>query len=303
MIYRSVATAAFIAVAIQIFAVGILAPRLPREVCRPGAQAQRTMTFASVPVVRLSNTDGTVRVNVAEVKEIQVDADIRAYTPSTNEQPVAEQYIGTLIKTTVTDAALELVTEPVERPDELDLRVDYIITVPSGTDVALEVSNGNVRVAPGCNQVTVEGINSDIEIQGPLGAVNAKSTNGRIRIYDAVAETTLETVNGNIAAQVKDGTLQASTITGSIMTTLLSPEVSACDLTSMNGAITLIMTEKCSAEVSATSGRGMVRTEPGVELASGVYKRHALLGVIGDGATKLSMNSMNGDIVLQRSTT
>ncbi len=303
MVYRSVATAAFIAVAIQIFAVGILAPKLPREVCRPGAQQQQSMKFAAVPVVRLINTDGTVRVNVAEVKEIQVDADIRAYTPSTVEQPVAEQYITTLIKTKVSDTAVEVVTEPGERPDELDLRVDYIVTVPEGTDVALEVSNGNVRVAPGCNQVTVEGVNSDIDIQGPKGAVNAKSTNGRIRIYDTEAETTLETVNGNIQAQVKSGTLQASTITGSIMTTLLSPEVSACDLTSMNGAITLIMSENCSAEVSATTGRGTVRAEPGVELKSGEYKRHAMLGVIGDGATKLSMNSMNGDIVLQRSTT
>jgi hypothetical protein len=63
------------------------------------------------------------------------------------------------------------------------------------------------------------------------------------------------------------------------------------------------MTENCSAEVSATTGRGTVRAEPGVELNAGVHKRHALLGVIGDGATKLSMNSMNGDIVLQRSTT
>jgi hypothetical protein len=303
MVYRSVATAAFIAVAIQIFAVGILAPRLPREVCRPGAQQQKTMTFAPVPVLRLTNTDGTVRVNVAEIKDIQVDADIRAYTPSTAEQPVAEQYIATLVKTTISDAALEVITEPAERPDELDLRVDYVITVPPGTDIALEVSNGNIRVAPGCNQVTVEGINSDIEIQGTQGAVNAKSTNGRIRIYDAEAETTLETVNGNINAQVKSGTLQASTITGSIMTTLLSPEVRACDLTSMNGAITLVMSESCSAEVSATTGRGTVRAEPGVELKSGEHKRHALLGVIGDGATKLSMNSMNGDIVLQRSTT
>jgi len=303
MVYRSVATAAFIAVAIQIFAVGILAPKLPREVCRPGAQQQQSMKFPIVPVVRLTNTDGTVRVNVAEVKEIQVDADIRAYTPSTAEQPVAEQYITTLVKTKTTDSALEVVTEPGERPDELDLRVDYLITVPEGTDVALEVSNGNVRVAPGCNQVTVAGVNSDIDIQGPKGAVNAKSTNGRIRIWDAEAETTLETVNGNINAQVRAGTLQASTITGSIMTTLLSPEVSACDLTSMNGAITLIMSEKCSAEVSATTGRGTVRAEPGVELKSGEYKRHVMLGVIGDGATKLSMNSMNGDIVLQRSTT
>jgi DUF4097 and DUF4098 domain-containing protein YvlB len=303
MVYRSVATAAFIAVAIQIFAVGILAPKLPREVCRPGAQQQQSMKFAAVPVIRLTNTDGTVHVIVAEVKEIQVDADIMAYTPSTAEQPVAEQYIKTLIKTKVSDAAVEVVTEPGERPDELDLRVNYVITVPEGTDVALEVSNGNVRVGPGCNQVTVEGVNSDIDIQGPKGAVNAKSTNGRIRIYEAEAETTLETVNGNINAQVKSGTLQASTITGSIMTTLLSPGVSACDLTSMNGAITLIMSENCSAEVSATTGRGTVRAEPGVELKSGEYKRHAMLGVIGDGATKLSMNSMNGDIVLQRSTT
>ncbi|MBW7865499.1 MAG: DUF4097 family beta strand repeat protein [Candidatus Hydrogenedentes bacterium] len=301
MLYRSAATAAFIALAIQIFAVGILAPRLPREVCPPGVQKLHSMTLPAAGMLQVINTDGTVRVNVIEGGSIEVLADVRAYTPRADANQMAVQYLETLFRVDNDGDTVTLTTEPLDRPDELDLRVDYTISIPPGMNLAVSVENGNVWVAGGCNQVSVEGNNADIEITQAAGAVNAKSTNGRIRVVDAAAETTLETVNGNINVQMLSGSLQASTITGAIITRLLEPGVTACDLTSLNGGITLVMSESCSAEVSATTGRGMVRADAGLDIRAGIRKRRAVLGVIGDGETKLSMNSMNGDIILQRS--
>lgn len=301
MVYKSVATAAFIALAIQIFAVGILAPRLPQEVCRPGVQELRTFTIPAAPAFRVQNSDGTVRVNAGTGEEIEVTADIRAYTMTTAMDAIATQYLSSLFQIKTDAGMVSLVTEPVERPDELDLRVDYTITLPAGSDVAVEVSNGNVWIDQGFSQITVEGNNSDIEIVRSEGPVLAKSTNGRIRLLEANAETTLETVNGNIQVGVHGGTLQASTITGMINASLTDAGVKACDLTSLNGGITLVMPESFSAEISATTGRGNVRVDPVLQFSKGVSKRRTLLGVTGDGATKLSLNSMNGDIVLQRS--
>ncbi len=303
MLYKSAVTAGLIALAIQIFAVGILAPRLPREVCPPGFQKFETFSLPAAKAFHLVNPDGTVRVSVGEGATIEVTADARAYTPGADQNPMAGQYLESLFKVEQTEETVTLTTEPLQRPDELDVRVDYVVMVPRGTDLALTVENGNVWVAGGCNGVYVEGNNSDVEVLQASGPVSVKTTNGRIRVLDSAGETTLETVNGNIHAGMRAGTLQASTITGAIITRILAPEVASCDLTSLNGGITLVMSEGCSAEVSAATNRGNVRLDAGLSVSAGILKRRTVLGVIGDGATKLSMNSMNGDIVLQRSTT
>lgn len=303
MLYKSAVTAGLIALAIQIFAVGILAPRLPREVCPPGFQKFETFSLPATKAFHLVNADGTVRVSVGDGASIEVTADARAYTPASDQNPIAAQYLESLFKVEQTEESVTLTTEPLQRPDELDVRVDYLVMVPRGTDLAITIENGNVWVAGGCNGIYVEGNNSDVEVQQASGPVSVKTTNGRIRVLDAAGETTLETVNGNIHAGMRSGTLQASTITGAIITRILAPEVASCDLTSLNGGITLVMSEGCSAEVSAATNRGTVRLDAGLSVSAGILKRRTVLGVIGDGATKLSMNSMNGDIVLQRSTT
>ena len=301
---RSAVTATFIAVAVQIFTVGLLAPRLPREVCRPGVDSVKSFTFTAAPVLRVVNTDGAVRIHTSdEIDVIQIDARIRAYTTGLDGMLQAESYLETLFKITEAEDMVILVTEPDMRPDPVDLRVDYTITVPYGTDIALDVSNGNVWVAQNCNHVTVEGNNADIEVLKPLGKVSVKTINGRIRAFECADETILETVNGSIQASLTQGALQASTITGAITATLLEDGVTVCDLTSLNGSITLVMSERLSVAVNAATARGAVRAEMPLVPVRGVQRRREVHGIMGKGDTKVSVNSMNGDITLQRSVT
>lgn len=301
---RSAVTAIFIAMAIQIFTIGILAPRLPREVCRPGIQVERDFTLTAAPVLHLRHSDGAVRIEVGEQQDsIQFVARIRTYTDGAGAQDIALAYIDTLFHIEESPEMVSIVTEPGVRPDPVDLRVNYTITVPRGLDLALDVANGNIRVARGCNNISIEGNNSDIEVLGPAGAVSIKTINGRIRALECVSDTTLETVNGSIHASLSTGVLQASTITGGINVTLLSESVEGCDLTSLNGSITLVMPEQYSADVNANTARGIVRTDLPFASDGDIQKRRLLQGTLGAGDTAVSMNSMNGDIWIQRSAT
>lgn len=302
-VIRSTMTAAFIAVAVQAFTVGVLAPNLPREVCRPEVVDARTLTFSKVPLVKIMATDGAVSVGTYELEEIQVRADIRAYTQSSATKPVAEQYLATLLQTNVGIDVLEIMTEPMDRPDEMDLRVDYTVTVPKGTNISVSGTTGNVRIGPGCGKVMVDGNFTDIYITEPQGEVTAHSIVGRIDVTDAVESADLKTVNGAIVASMRGGILKAATTNGNIYTTVVDPKVKACDLTVMNGNITLVMSEGCSAEVSATTGRGMVTSELPLEGMDGVQRRREMHGTIGQGQTKLSMSSLNGRISITRSPT
>ena len=301
---RSAATAVFIALAIQIFTVGILAPRLPREVCRPGLQLEETFVLSAAPVLRLVNTDGGVRIHPSTMQQdIVVRARVRAYTTNSEGLALAEAYVPSLFAIQESPELVSIVTEPGTRPDPVDLRVDYMIEVPRGMDIAVDVANGNVWIAEGCRNISVEGNNSDVEVVGPSGAVSIKTINGRIRAHECRADTTLETVNGSIQTSLTGGALQASTITGGIVATLLDSSVEMCDLTSLNGSITLVMSDQHAVDVTATTERGLVRTEIPMDSEGGILRRRMIRGTIGTGDTIVAVNSMNGDIVLQRSAT
>ncbi len=284
--------------------VGILAPRLPREVCRPGVQHEETFTLAAAPVLRLVNTDGAVRIQPDPARQnITVTARVRAYTTGGEALALAEAYIPTLFEIRETPGMVSIVTEPGVRPDPVDLRVDYIVALPVDMDIAIDVANGNVWIAEGCNNISVEGNNSDIEVTRPGGAVSVKTINGRIRVHECTSDTTLETVNGSIQASLSGGALQASTITGGIVATLLDQAVEACDLTSLNGSITLVMSDQHAVDIHAATERGLVRAEIAMDLEQAILRRRMIHGTIGTGDTMIAVNSMNGDIVIQRSAT
>lgn len=301
MIYRSAVTALVVAAAVQSFTVGVLSKKISIEVCRPGVVEARSLAFDSANQLLLKNSDGAVKVTVGSRPQITVQAEIRAYVPSSDAQPAAEAYVKTLIASTQIGERVEITTEPEKRPDELDLRVDYLIEVPEGTNLTIQGSNGNIWVAKGCGEVDVQGNNSDIEVSDASGEVYAKTANGRIRVNGAAKATTVETVNGSIFATVVGGELKATTANGNIMTTLAGQEVASCDLTAMNGGITLLLSGEPSAEVNATTGRGVVNTDLAVSAAPGASKRRELRGRIGDGDTRVNLNSLNGNISIARS--
>lgn len=301
-LFRSATTAFCIAAAIQCFTVGYLAPRFPLQVCRPFVAEEQELTFAPTPDVYIDNRDGAIQVMVHDETQILVSARIRAYAQDTQTQEVAKEYVRSLLKTERTDSALRLLSEPGNRPDNVELGVDYKITVPPDTNIHVRGSKGNVTILAGCGSVSVESNNADVEVLGAGGSVTAKVANGRISVQDARAETVLETVNGSIYAQMTGGSLQASTANGNISGQVLGPDVTAINLTAMNGGITLVVSEECSAEVHATTDGGEVRSDIPLTAMNGVQKRREIHGMWGDGTTKLTMNSLNGNILITRST-
>lgn len=298
---NSAGAAVCIAVAVQCFTVGYLAPKLPREVCRPMVQETRAISLPSRPVIFIENADGAIHINTHAKDIVELNANIRAYTASSEQHTAAAAYVSTLVDVTPNNDVLRIVSEPGDRPDGLDLRIDYTVLVPEDTAVRIEGQNGNVYVngRPGALRIT--GNTTDIVISGATGPVVAKSNIGRIRVNNAQNRTRLETVNGNIHATMDGGTLLANSTNGSIFATLNGGSVTDCELNSLNGGITLILSEDCSASVVAQTERGTVRTDMLLGLEPPEQKRREVRGMIGQGATRLSLQTVNGNIMLTRS--
>jgi hypothetical protein len=300
---KSALAALVIAASVQCLTLG-LAPRLPREVLRPAVQETRHLTFPAFRLLRIRNVDGAIVVNTHDRNEIILSADIRAYTTSGESRHIAVEYLNALLDIQEEPETLIIETEPAERPEEVGLRVDYTITAPRGTNIDAKCINGNIWISGGCGRIAVDGTLSDIDIYNPEGPVIARSRIGRIAVSGVLHRTELETVNGSINANLAGGQLRASTVNGSIYTALQSPDIESCDLTVMNGGITLVMSEGCTADVNATTGRGAVTSDLPVTHPPGIVpRRKTLRGLIGSGHTELIMNSMNGNIWITRSKT
>ncbi len=295
-VLRSLFTAVLIAAAVLCVTIGSLASKMPRVVGRPDVQETRTLSLPPAKSLRIQNDQGSIQVRSQDLDMINVQAIIKAYVRSGGDRQAAEAYVASLIRPQPEGDTLTLVTEPDDRPDTIDLRVDYVIEIPVGTDLDIDSANGNVWVSKECGRVAIQGRNTDIEVTEPKGAVSAQSTNGRIRVIDAPDGAAIKTVNGNIYAHMLGGVLQANTTNGAIVARVLDPSVEECTLNSQNGGITLVMQEDCSASVEALTDRGTVTCDFPMEGVPACNKRRHLKGVIGNGHTECRMETLNGNI-------
>lgn len=297
---RSVFSAILIAGSILAFTMGVVAPALPTYVGRPDVERTIKVDWPAKPLLRLTNSSGMVYVTTGSKDKIQGEVDILGYERVDGSVRCGQKYLDDMVCVKEEGAVLRIVAEPKDRPDNLDVMVDFRLEVPEGTHLEIESLNGNVWVARNCGDVTIRGRNTDIEITSPRGDVVANSTNGRIRVVDASRDTTLETVNGNVYAHMNGGSLQASTMNGTVVARVLGPEVRFAQLTSQNGDITLVLNKVCSAFVEARTERGAVESDIPVDSSHGVCKSRHLEGNIGRGQMYLSMDTLNGNVRIRK---
>jgi hypothetical protein len=299
--FRGILTAALIAASVLAFSIGVLSPVVPPYVGKPDVERQLHLKWPAKPILRLKNNQGAITVIPGNGKEIVADVRVRGYQRSEDNSDRCYKYLSNLMHVQDTGGMLQVVAEPDERPDDLELLVDITLAVPKDTDLEIKSNSGNIWVGSGCRNVNIRGRNTDIEIDNASGNVLANSTNGRIRVLGAQRDVNVETINGNVYAHMRGGSLQASTMNGAIVTRVLGPDVRYCQLTAQNGGITLVLNNECTAFVEAKTERGLIRSDFSVDTSHGVSHSRHLEGNIGSGRMYLSMETLNGNVTISRS--
>ncbi len=297
---KSVLLAGGIAIVVLLFTTRALAPNFPRVVGRPVIDQMRSFTWPGPERFSLENHDGAVHIRSHSAGEISVKARIRVYAAERARTAEAAAYAESLCAANPGTREIKMVTEPGERPDLLELRVDYEIFVPQGTDIDVLSVNGNVYVASGCGRVEIQGRNADIFVSKPSGEVAATTTNGRINVADAPEGARLATVNGNIYAHVSGGAIDADTTNGAIVARVLNGGQAGAELKSMNGGITVVLDEQFSGMVDARTTHGGIRSDFALDTSQGIERRHHLRGNLGSGHAPLNLQTLNGNIWLAR---
>jgi hypothetical protein len=137
-----------------------------------------------------------------------------------------------------------------------------------------------VQVPPRVNFVG-RSVNGAIEATGLSSAVDANTVNGAINISTA-AVARANTVNGTINAE-----LGRADWTGSLA------------FNTTNGNITISLPGNLNAQLTASTVNGDIETGFPIEVR-GRFGPRRLTGTVGSGGRELSLNTVNGNITIQR---
>lgn len=114
--------------------------------------------------------------------------------------------------------------------------VDYIITVPRRFDLKIEGMYTDITIDGADGVVEAETMQGDILIRGGRGEIHASSTTGRIRVEGAEGRIEVETVAQEIRISDSSGEIRAQSVGGSIIMENL--DASSVDASTVGGRVT-----------------------------------------------------------------
>ena len=209
----------------------------------------------------------------------------------------------------------------------------------SGEDVTITTSNGGIYVKGGSGHITATSSNGKIELDGTsgeatlvtsngdvlvtnkkVGNITATTSNGGIEIKDSKGDVTLDSSNGAIKVTNLDGyVLRAKTSNGPInikkTTGIIVAETSNYNVTAevytvrdpgttiktSRGSIELYLSASLNAsiEMKASSGEISIHSIPRVT-TEGPTDSNYFKGVLGDGGSRIYVETTNGDIEVSK---
>ncbi len=218
--------------------------------------------------------------------------------------------------------------------DGLDAHADLRIMVPAGQRIAVNAGVGRVTVTNVDGHLSIDASSADVDASGTAGALNMDVGSGDIRISEARGDVTLESGSGDITlTRLQAGEVGIETGSGNVTATGLG----ATRLKVETGSGDVELHGVSSADVSVETGSGNIMTEVDASLrgfhgetGSGDVTIHApaslsaeldietssgditsefavavtrrerdrLIGRIGDGRGKLSIDAGSGDVRL-----
>ncbi len=301
VLLQSFFTALFVLLTVQLFTIGVLSERLPIEVSRPYYQELKSFSFEPKEKLTIDNVDGTVNITPGKGSKILINADARGYPYRYRDREKVDKFSKKLFQIVENDQSISLETEPRSRPEGVEFRVDYQVTVPEGMNLEVNITGrGSVYITAGANNVSVHANQGDITIIQPEGEVFAQTILGRIDVSQIKTSADIQTINGAIYTTVSKGKIRANSVNGNIHATLLSENIESCDLSVTNGNITLVIPELFSSKLMARTHRGYITSEFALgEIAPGTQVRQ-IEKQIGKGVADLKLSSMNGKILISR---
>ncbi len=146
-------------------------------------------------------------------------------------------------------------------------RVDYHIMVPNDARLS-----------------SIELVNGSLEIDGVKGEMKLELVNGSIVANGLTADSEISSVNGSIDVSYQS----------------ISDSLRDIEIDTVNGRIKLSLPEQISADVDIETMHGSIRNDFGLSQNKNMFSGRNLHGTIGSGDVKISIESVNGGVKLEK---
>lgn len=207
--------------------------------------------------LEIRNPNGRIRVEAADVKQIEVSA-VRIVRGSTDEAAKAALAEFTIAESPSADRVLiDAASRGTGFMLGLSRSVEFEVKVPRGVNVVLDTSNGEITAAR------------------LAGAFRATATNGSITATDIDGSARLETTNGRIHLD---------------MARIADPGVT-CETT--NGVVVVTIPREAGARISARVSNGNIDTS-NLDLKVTDQSRRRLEATVGSGGPTVRIETTNG---------
>jgi DUF4097 and DUF4098 domain-containing protein YvlB len=197
--------------------------------------------------------------------------------------------------------------------------VDFELTVPSSldldiegmfTDVTIEGANGevevetlqgNIRILGGRGTIVAEATNGEITVEGAEGTIEVASVSQGIEVVNSSGEILAESVGGSIVMRgITASSVDAGTVGGRIHYEGDIQDGGRYFFGSHGGRVTLQLPGGVNAIVTAVSLTGSVRVDyPGAPTEFSPRERDSF--TLGTGSARIEAETFSGGIVIERS--
>jgi DUF4097 and DUF4098 domain-containing protein YvlB len=158
-------------------------------------------------------------------------------------------------------------------------------------------ASGDIQVEGARGLLDVHSTSGEIQVSGVADSLLAKSVSGDIRADGAARRVSAETTSGEIAVGSAAGVVRAETTSGDIRLDLSGP-LDRADIDTASGSIVIGLDPALGCELDVRTSSGALDVD--VPMRVRTLSRTAVLGVVHDGAARVRLRSVSGDIAVRR---
>lgn len=277
---------AALAAAFALVLVGLGADVAPAATARK--VAEKTFDFAPGGEIGIESRNGRIVIESWDRSEVRVQITRTVRAPDESRAQALLKELQADIE--VTPGRLEIVSRYPKRRENVGfwdflgqkvaaMDIHYYLQVPKSTAVALQTTNGEIRVRGTSRGVDASTTNGDIIVSGASGPIEVRTTNGAVRLLSVSGDVIGATTNGSVRAEI--GALDVN---------------DTVELQTTNGNVTVYLPAALKASVAATTTNGKVRSSFPLTL-SGTMSTKSIRGTIGGGkGAALAFATTNGNV-------
>jgi DUF4097 and DUF4098 domain-containing protein YvlB len=223
-------------------------------------------------ILRVTTLNGQIEIDVWDGDKIEFNA-IKKSRISKEELDKVE--INVLESENLIEIEAEYVGSRAATPS-----VDMNIKIPKNVTVEYaKTSNSDILISKVIGNITAITSNGDIDIEDVKGYISASTSNGRIDVKGTTGIKDLQTSNGRIFADIYDF-LDDITISSS------------------NGGIDVYINPMLDADIEMTTSNGDISLID-ISLNVSILEDKHIVGKLGEGGSKIDIQTSNGNIYLR----